>query len=106
MIIKMTSSKSKIIYLPLPQDDPRQRQPDISLAKKELGWSPVVEWRQDWQRQLSTFRKVLNDVKIGGRGDGEKRRNFPYSPYLPLCFFHLNIKSIITGAYFHDIFDT
>ena len=37
MIIKMTGSKSKIVYLPLPQDDPKQRKPDISLAKKELG---------------------------------------------------------------------
>ena len=42
-IIRMTSSKSKIIYLPLPQDDPKQRQPDISLARKELGWSPTVD---------------------------------------------------------------
>ena len=41
-IIKMTGSKSKIRYLPLPEDDPKQRKPDIALAIRELGWKPVV----------------------------------------------------------------
>lgn len=59
MIIKMTSSKSKIIHLPLPQDDPRQRQPDISLARKELGWSPVVELETGLARTIDYFVKVL-----------------------------------------------
>jgi UDP-glucuronate decarboxylase len=40
IIIKMTSSKSKIEFMPLPRDDPRQRQPDINLAKKMLEWEP------------------------------------------------------------------
>jgi UDP-glucuronate decarboxylase len=40
--VELTGSKSKIIYQPLPSDDPMQRQPDISLAKKELDWSPKV----------------------------------------------------------------
>jgi Nucleoside-diphosphate-sugar epimerases len=60
MIIKMTSSKSKIIHLPLPQDDPRQRQPDISLAKKEFGWSPVVELETGLARTIDYFMKVLS----------------------------------------------
>ena len=59
MIIRMTSSKSKIIYLPLPQDDPKQRQPDISLARKELGWSPAVDLETGLGKTIGYFRKVL-----------------------------------------------
>ena len=43
MVIKLTGSKSRIVRRPLPPDDPSQRQPDISLAKKELDWSPGIE---------------------------------------------------------------
>ena len=59
MIIRITSSKSKIIYLPLPQDDPKQRQPDISLARKELGWSPSVDLETGLGKTIEYFRKVL-----------------------------------------------
>jgi len=41
-IINLTGSRSRIVQTPLPEDDPRQRQPDISLARKELGWEPSV----------------------------------------------------------------
>jgi UDP-glucuronate decarboxylase len=61
LIIRMTSSKSKIIYLPLPQDDPKQRQPDISLARKELGWSPTVDLETGLGKTIEYFRKVLNN---------------------------------------------
>jgi UDP-glucuronate decarboxylase len=59
MIIKMTGSKSKIKYLPLPQDDPKQRQPDISLAKKELGWVPVVSPSEGLAKTIEYFRSTL-----------------------------------------------
>jgi UDP-glucuronate decarboxylase len=59
LIIKMTSSKSKIIHLPIPQDDPKQRQPDISLARKELGWSPVVGLEAGLGKTIDYFRKIL-----------------------------------------------
>jgi UDP-glucuronate decarboxylase len=59
MIIRMTSSKSKIIHLPLPQDDPKQRQPDISLARKELGWSPSVDLETGLTKTIDYFRKVV-----------------------------------------------
>jgi UDP-glucuronate decarboxylase len=59
MIIRMTSSKSKIIHLPLPQDDPKQRQPDISLARKELGWSPAVDLETGLGKTIDYFRKIL-----------------------------------------------
>jgi len=59
MIIKMTGSKSKIIYLPLPQDDPKQRKPDISLAKKELNWLPVVDPETGLKKTIEYFRTVI-----------------------------------------------
>jgi UDP-glucuronate decarboxylase len=59
MIIKMTGSKSSIVYLPLPQDDPRQRKPDISLAKKELGWSPKVDIETGLAKTVEYFRNSL-----------------------------------------------
>ena len=59
MIIKMTGSKSKIKYLPLPQDDPKQRQPDITLAKKELDWSPKITPAEGLAKTIEYFRSVL-----------------------------------------------
>lgn len=59
LIIGMTSSKSKIIYMPLPQDDPKQRQPDITLAMKELGWSPEVDLETGLRKTIEYFRKIL-----------------------------------------------
>jgi UDP-glucuronate decarboxylase len=59
MIIKMTGSKSKIIFLPLPQDDPKQRKPDITLARKELNWSPKVDAEVGLAKTVEYFRKTL-----------------------------------------------
>jgi len=59
MIIRMTGSKSKIIYLPLPEDDPKQRMPDISLAKKELNWEPEVGLEEGLARTIEYFRAVI-----------------------------------------------
>ena len=59
LIIKMTSSKSKIVYLPLPDDDPKQRQPDISLAKKMLGWEPVTGMELGLERTIEYFERIL-----------------------------------------------
>lgn len=58
-IIKLTGSKSKIIYLPLPQDDPKQRKPDITLAKKELDWEPVVDVEVGLAKTVEYFRSSL-----------------------------------------------
>ncbi|PKM99021.1 MAG: NAD-dependent dehydratase [Elusimicrobia bacterium HGW-Elusimicrobia-3] len=52
-------SKSKLIYKPLPQDDPRQRQPDIALAKKELGWAPTIKLEEGLRKTVEYFRSVL-----------------------------------------------
>jgi UDP-glucuronate decarboxylase len=59
MIIRMTGSKSKIVYLPLPQDDPKQRKPDISLAIKELNWKPTVSLEVGLEKTISYFEKTL-----------------------------------------------
>lgn len=58
-IIKMTGSGSKIKYLPLPEDDPKQRKPDISLAIKELGWKPVVDLERGLEKTIEYFKKRI-----------------------------------------------
>ncbi len=59
-IIELTNSKSKIIYEILPDDDPKQRQPNINLAKKELKWTPKIELNEGLKKTLSYFEKILN----------------------------------------------
>ena len=56
-ILKLTGSKQKIIHTPLPQDDPKQRKPDISLARKELGWEPKVSLEIGIERTMNFFAK-------------------------------------------------
>ncbi len=63
LIIEMTGSKSKIVYKPLPGDDPTQRKPDISLAKKELGWEPKVDIREGIEKTIEYFDKKLKENK-------------------------------------------
>jgi UDP-glucuronate decarboxylase len=58
-VIALTGSKSKIIYKPLPSDDPRQRKPDISLAKEKLGWEPVVPLKAGLVKTIEYFRDNL-----------------------------------------------
>lgn len=58
-VIELTGSKSRIVFHPLPSDDPTQRCPDISLARKELGWEPTVELRQGLERTIAYFQFVL-----------------------------------------------
>jgi UDP-glucuronate decarboxylase len=60
-VIDLTGSKSKIVEKPLPGDDPRQRQPDITLARKELGWEPKVELREGLKKTIGYFDALLRD---------------------------------------------
>ena len=67
MIIGLTGSSSKIAYRPLPEDDPRQRCPDISLAKELLSWTPRVELRDGLTKTIEYFDRLLSsDVGDGG----------------------------------------
>jgi dTDP-glucose 4,6-dehydratase len=58
-IVQATNSKSKIIHVPLPEDDPKIRQPDITLARKYLNWKPVVSLDQGLQSTLEYFKNQL-----------------------------------------------
>lgn len=59
LIIKLTKSKSKVQFQPLPADDPKQRKPDITLAKKKLGWTPRVDLEEGLISTIEYFRYVL-----------------------------------------------
>jgi UDP-glucuronate decarboxylase len=61
MIIRMTNSKSKIVFKPLPNDDPKQRRPDIILARKELGWEPKVRLEDGLAETIEYFKKLLRN---------------------------------------------
>lgn len=58
-VLALTGSKSKIIYEPLPQDDPKQRRPDITKAKELLGWKPKIERHEGLKRTLEYFQKHI-----------------------------------------------
>ena len=58
-VIHLTNSTSKIIEAPLPQDDPKQRQPDISKAKRDLGWEPAIQLEQGLVKTIDYFRKFI-----------------------------------------------
>jgi UDP-glucuronate decarboxylase len=58
-IISLTKSKSKIIFMPLPEDDPTQRQPDISIAKKELNWEPKINIEEGLKKTIDYFKGII-----------------------------------------------
>jgi UDP-glucuronate decarboxylase len=60
-VIELTKSKSKLIFMPLPQDDPQQRKPDISLAKKMLnGWEPTIQLEDGLKKTIDYFSKIMS----------------------------------------------
>jgi len=59
LVLKKVGGPSKITYLPLPGDDPKQRQPDITLAKEELGWEPKVSLETGLDSTIDYFRRLL-----------------------------------------------
>ena len=58
-VIDLTDSKSKLIYKPLPGDDPTQRQPDISLAREKLGWDPLIQLEDGLKKTIPYFRSMI-----------------------------------------------
>jgi len=63
MTIDATGSKSKLVFMPLPRDDPRQRRPDISLMERELGWRPRVPLREGLARTIAHFEATLSSPR-------------------------------------------
>ena len=59
MVLKLAGGKSKLVFKPLPADDPKQRKPDISLARARLGWEPKVSLEDGLQETIAYFRKTL-----------------------------------------------
>lgn len=59
--IKLTESNSKIVFKPLPQDDPMQRQPDISLARKKLGWEPKIPLAEGLSMTIEYFQRTIKE---------------------------------------------
>jgi UDP-glucuronate decarboxylase len=60
LVLKLTASRSRLVFRPLPEDDPKQRQPDIALAGRELGWAPKVPLQDGLKETIAYFRKALN----------------------------------------------
>lgn len=63
-VIKLTNSKSKLVYEKLPDDDPIQRQPDINLAKEKLGWEPKIHLEEGLIMTIHYFENLLNSVNL------------------------------------------
>jgi UDP-glucuronate decarboxylase len=59
-VIAMTGSKSKIIFQPLPQDDPKMRRPDITLAKAKLDWEPKIKLDEGLENTINYFKDTLS----------------------------------------------
>jgi len=59
LVIRMTGSKSKLVHKPLPQDDPKQRRPDITLAANELAWAPTIDLEAGLEKTISYFSQMV-----------------------------------------------
>jgi dTDP-glucose 4,6-dehydratase len=70
VVLEVTASASKLVFEPLPQDDPKQRCPDISKAKALLGWNPTIDLRTGLLKSLDYFRESL---AVANRGSNQGR---------------------------------
>ncbi len=64
-VIELTGSRSRIVHRPLPEDDPRQRRPDISMAQERLGWTPKVSLEEGLRRTIPYFEQLLATLPPG-----------------------------------------
>jgi nucleoside-diphosphate-sugar epimerase len=65
LVLELTGSSSEIRYLPLPEDDPKTRQPNIALARKLLGWQPEISLREGLSRTIEYFRRLQEEERLG-----------------------------------------
>ncbi|HEY9107353.1 MAG TPA: UDP-glucuronic acid decarboxylase family protein [Roseateles sp.] len=63
-VLRLTGSRSRLVFRPLPQDDPRRRCPDIALARSMLGWQPEVALEEGLQRTIHHFRELLGAQRV------------------------------------------
>ena len=61
LVLELTGSSSKLVYRPLPADDPTQRRPDITLAKAHLDWQPTIALREGLLKTIEWFRSINMD---------------------------------------------
>ena len=66
LVIELTGSRSRIVHRPRPQDDPRQRRPDISKANDILKWTPRTVLKDGLVKTISYFEKLLSDTTVRG----------------------------------------
>ena len=64
MVIEMVGSRSRIVRRPLPENDPKQRQPDISRAQERLGWQPRVPLKEGLTKTIAYFEQLLADTAV------------------------------------------
>jgi len=64
MIIELTGSRSRVVHLPRPADDPHQRRPDISRAKKHLGWAAKTPLGEGLRKTIGYFEELLRDNSV------------------------------------------
>jgi dTDP-glucose 4,6-dehydratase len=67
LVLEMTGSPSELTRLPLPEDDPKVRKPDITAAREALGWGPKVPLREGLERTIPYFQRVLEEREAGAR---------------------------------------
>jgi UDP-glucuronate decarboxylase len=59
-VLRLTGSKAKMVFLPLPMDDPKQRRPDVTLAEEYLGWKPTIQLEEGLKHTIEYFRNRLD----------------------------------------------
>ena len=67
LVVELTGSKSPIVTRPLPSDDPKQRQPDITKARTQLGWEPKIQLREGLRRTIDYFRPLIGSPRMKAR---------------------------------------
>jgi UDP-glucuronate decarboxylase len=67
LVVELTGSASEIVTRPLPSDDPKQRQPDITKARSQLGWEPKIQLREGLQRTIEYFRPLIGSPRMQSR---------------------------------------
>ena len=74
LVLDVTGSRSQLIFKPLPVDDPKQRQPDITLARQKLNWTPKIHLSDGLERTVAYFRSVLEGNMVSGEGKPKPAR--------------------------------